>query len=71
MWCSYIPPTIMAVIAIIVIGLKTGDVMAGFLNFGIGTIFAFLFQGSITGFADHHIFPSLKHQAIDVGKKDN
>ena len=68
MWCSYIPPTLMAIIAIIVMGIFTGNYLAGFMNFGIGTIFAFLFQGSITGFADKHIFPSLKHQALDVGK---
>lgn len=59
MWFSYIPPTIMAIIAIII----THE----FNNFGIGTIFAFLFQGGITGLADRHIFKSLKHQAIDVG----
>ena len=59
MWASYIPPTIMAVVAIIV--------TRQFTNFGLGTIFAFLAQGGITGIADKVIFPKLKHQALDVG----
>lgn len=59
MWASYIPPTIMAIIAAIL--TKRVD------NFGIGTIFAFLFQGGITAWADKHIFPKLKHQALDMG----
>ena len=63
MWCSYITPTIMEIIALVI--------THNFVYFGLGTIFAFLFQGSITGFADKHIFPSLKHQAIDVGKVEN
>lgn len=62
MWASYIPPTILAVIALII--TKT------FTNFGAGTVFAFLAQGGITGWADTHIFPKLKHQALDVGEKD-
>ncbi|QAS69537.1 fructose permease [Oenococcus sicerae] len=60
MWVSYIPPTILAVIALIM--------THQFTNFGLGTIFAFLFQGGITGFADRTIFPRLHHQAVDVGK---
>lgn len=60
MWLSYIPPTIMAIIAIIM----TGSIK----NLGLGTIFAFLFQGGITGLADRFVFPNLKHQALDVGK---
>ncbi|WP_022791075.1 fructose permease [Weissella halotolerans] len=60
MWISYTPPTIMAIVAWIMTGkLK---------NFGLGTLFAFLCQGSITGWADKHIFPSLKHQRLDVGE---
>ncbi|GAA6113068.1 MAG: fructose permease [Apilactobacillus sp.] len=59
MWFSYIPPTLMAIIAIII--------THQFNNFGLGTIFAFFFQGGITGIADKHIFKNLKHQAIDVG----
>ncbi len=62
MWASYIPPTIMAIVALVI----TKD----FTNFGLGTIFAFLFQGGITGIADKHVFPKLQHQALDVGKDD-
>ena len=62
MWASYIPPTIMAIIAFVI--------TQQFTNFGIGTIFAFLFQGGITGIADRRVFPGLKHQALDVGKQD-
>ena len=57
MWASYIPPTIMALAALPKMGLA---------NFGLGTIFALLFQGGITGLADRIIFPKLKHQALDV-----
>ncbi|GAA6237082.1 fructose permease [Apilactobacillus micheneri] len=59
MWFSYIPPTIMAIIAIII--------THQFTNFGLGTVFAFFFQGGITGIADAFVFRNLKHQAIDVG----
>lgn len=62
MWASYIPPTIMAIIAF--------AVTRQFTNFGIGTIFAFLFQGGITGIADKTIFPHVTHQALDVGKNE-
>lgn len=61
MWLSYIPPTIMAIIAYL-INFK-------FQNFGLGTLFAFFFQGGITGWADKHIFPNLKHQRLEVGAK--
>ena len=57
MWASYIPPTIMALLALPRMGLA---------NFGLGTVFALLFQGGITGLADRIIFPKLKHQALDV-----
>ncbi|GAY73968.1 fructose permease [Lentilactobacillus kosonis] len=60
MWASYIPPTIMAIMAF--------AITKQFTNFGLGTIFAFLFQGGITGIADRHVFPKLKHQALNVGK---
>jgi len=60
MWFSYVPPTIMGIIAV----LMTGSLV----NIGIGTLFAFLFQGSITGIADRIVFPKLKHQALDVGR---
>lgn len=63
MWASYIPPTIMALIAL----LMTGQIM----NFGIGTLFAFLFQGWLTGQADHFVFPNLHHQSVDVGTKEH
>ncbi|MCH4163627.1 MAG: fructose permease [Lentilactobacillus diolivorans] len=59
MWASYIPPTLMAILAFII--------TKNFTNLGIGTIFAFLFQGGITGIADHRVFPWLKHQNLDVG----
>ncbi|APR07352.1 MULTISPECIES: hypothetical protein [Lentilactobacillus] len=62
MWASYIPPTLMAILAF--------AITRQFTNFGIGTIFAFLFQGGITGIADTKIFPNLKHQALDVGKDE-
>ncbi|WPQ67192.1 fructose permease [Weissella paramesenteroides] len=61
MWASYIPPTIFAIIAFII-------TFPSLYNFGIGTLFAFLFQGSITGVADQYVFRNLHHQAIDVGK---
>lgn len=63
MWVSYIPPTILAIIAFLV--------TRQFTNFGLGTIFALLFQGGITGIADKVIFPRLKHQAVDVGSADS
>ncbi|MGV0167763.1 fructose permease [Furfurilactobacillus sp. WILCCON 0119] len=59
MWASYIPPTLMAIIAF--------AITRQFTNFGLGTLFAFLFQGGITGLADRYVFPHLKHQAVDVG----
>ncbi|MCK8617295.1 fructose permease [Fructobacillus sp. M158] len=58
MWFSYIPPTIIGVVALIA--------LPNFSNYGLGTIFAFLFQGSITGWGDKHIFPKLKHQGISA-----
>ncbi|WP_429970828.1 fructose permease [Fructilactobacillus sp. Tb1] len=58
MWYSYIPPTIIGIIAILI--------TRRIAFYGIGTIFAFLFQGSITGLADKFVFPKLKHQAIDT-----
>lgn len=61
MWASYIPPTIMAIVALVI--------TRQFTNFGVGTIFAFLAQGGITGIADKVIFPKLTHQAVDVGQK--
>lgn len=61
MWASYIPPTIMAIVALVI--------TRQFTNFGLGTVFAFLAQGGITGVADKVIFPKLKHQAVDVGQK--
>ncbi|GLB46930.1 hypothetical protein WR164_09090 [Philodulcilactobacillus myokoensis] len=64
MWFSYIPPTVMAIIAFCI----TRD-LGG--SFGVGTLFAFFFQGGITGLSDKYVFPNLKHQAIDVGKSDN
>ncbi|MDR3128181.1 MAG: hypothetical protein LBT99_02505 [Bifidobacteriaceae bacterium] len=59
MWVSYIPPTIIAIIAAII--------THSLENFGIGTLFAFLFQGNATGLADKLIFKKLKHQAVDLG----
>ena len=59
MWFSYLPPTIMAIIAAIMQG--------GIYNFGLGTLFALLLQGAITGWADGHVIPSLHHQALDLG----
>ncbi|AFT82158.1 fructose permease [Leuconostoc carnosum] len=56
MWASYIPPTILAIIAVII--------FPDFSNYGLGTVFAFLFQGGITGLGDKYIFPGLKHQGI-------
>jgi len=60
MWVSYVPPTIMAIVALVI--------THQFTNFGLGTVFAFLAQGSITGIADKVVFPNLKHQALDVGQ---
>lgn len=60
MWASYIPPTLMAVVAAFMMG--------SIVNFGLGTLFAFVAQGSITGWADNAVFPNLKHQALDVGQ---
>lgn len=68
MWCSYIPPTLIAIAAVVMDGIFQGSFLNGLANFGLGTVFAFLFQGGITGWSDKHIFPSLKHQALDVGK---
>lgn len=60
MWVSYLPPTALAVIALII--------SHQFTNFGLGTIFALLFQGGITGIADKTVFPHLHHRAINVSK---
>ena len=60
MWASYIPPTIMAIIALLI--------THSFVNFGLGTVFAFLAQGGITGIADKMVFPHLHHQKVDVGQ---
>lgn len=57
MWASYIPPTIIGIISI--------AILPDFTNYGLGTIFAFIFQGGITGWADNHIIPGLKHQRIN------
>ncbi|GAB6093383.1 fructose permease [Furfurilactobacillus curtus] len=62
MWMSYIPPTLMAILAF--------AITRQFTNLGIGTLFALLFQGGLTGIADHFIFPHLTHQAVDVGVPD-
>lgn len=59
MWISYIPPTIMGIIAAFMQG--------AIYNYGLGTLFAFLFQGAITGLADKLVFPRLHHQALDIG----
>ena len=61
MWASYIPPTIFAIIAFII-------TFPNLYNFGLGTLFAFLFQGGITGIADKLVFRNLDHQAVDVGE---
>ncbi|PWG00594.1 fructose permease [Levilactobacillus bambusae] len=61
MLASYIPPTILAIVAILITHT--------FTTFGVGTVFAFLAQGAITGWGDQHVFPWLKHQALDVGEK--
>lgn len=72
MWCSYIPPTLIAICAILGCWFFNANLAAVILaNFGLGTVFAFLFQGGITGWTDKHIFPSLKHQALDVGKVED
>ncbi|EHN58394.1 MAG: fructose permease [Oenococcus sp.] len=60
MWVSYLPPTILTVIALII--------SHQFTNFGLGTIFALLFQGGITGAADKIVFPRLHHRAIHVSQ---
>ncbi|GAP00027.1 fructose permease [Fructobacillus ficulneus] len=58
MWVSYIPPTIIGIVALIA--------YPDFSNYGLGTVFAFLFQGNITGWADTRIFSKLKHQGIST-----
>ncbi|WP_240540795.1 VOC family protein [Bifidobacterium vespertilionis] len=45
--------------------LRNGGLAVNY--FGVGTLFAFLCQGGITGWADWHIIPSFTHQALDVG----
>lgn len=62
MWASYIPPTIMAIIALMI--------THQFTNFGLGTIFAFLFQGTFTSLGDKYVFKNLVHQNLDVGEKN-
>ncbi|OZG63086.1 fructose permease [Bifidobacterium lemurum] len=65
MWLSYVPPALVAVVSIALLSVSNGGLTVNF--FGLGTVFAFLFQGGITGWADTHVFPSFKHQALDVG----
>ena len=54
---AYTPP----IIVIVVLVLLTHQIHA----VNIGTIFALLFQGTIVGYADVWIFPSLKHQRLN------
>ena len=35
---------------------------------GLGTLIAFLFQGSVTGWSDRHLFGWFTHQAVDAGQ---
>lgn len=65
MWISYIAPTVVAIGAITVLSIRNGGFTLTY--FGVGTVFAFLCQGGITGWADKHIFGWFKHQALDVG----
>ncbi|MCH4170196.1 MAG: hypothetical protein LKF36_03105 [Lactobacillus sp.] len=57
MWVSFIPPVTMSLIAI----LLSHRIYA----INIGTIFSLLFQGSLVGWADRHVFKTLKHQGLD------
>ncbi|WP_367371120.1 YitT family protein [Pediococcus parvulus] len=52
-WVSYIPA-----IAII---LLTFIVTHHIYSIGLGTILAFILQGAVTGWADRHVFTTLKH----------
>ena len=65
MWLSYVPPALVAIVAIAILSVRGGELTINY--FGVGTVFAFLFQGGITGWADKHIIPSFTHQALDVG----
>lgn len=65
MWLSYVPPALVAIVAVIILSARNGGLTVNY--FGVGTLFAFLCQGGITGWADRHIIPSFTHQALDVG----
>ncbi|NMM94644.1 fructose permease [Bifidobacterium sp. DSM 109957] len=65
MWLSYLPPALVAIAAIAILSVRAGGLTVNY--FGVGTVFAFLFQGGITGWADRHVIPSFTHQALDVG----
>ncbi|WP_412989722.1 YczE/YyaS/YitT family protein [Pediococcus siamensis] len=52
-WISYIP----AISLILLTFIVSRHIYA----IGIGTILAFILQGIVTGWADQHVFPALKH----------
>lgn len=40
------------------------------VSFNIGTLFSFLFQGSLIGWSDKHIFPKLHHRLSNIMRAD-
>lgn len=52
-WISYIP----AISLILLTFIATGHIYA----VGLGTLLAFVLQGAVTGWADRHVFTTLKH----------
>lgn len=52
-WLSYVPAIVVLLICV--------TIDHSLYSVGFGTVWAFLTQGTITGWADTHIFPKLKH----------
>jgi uncharacterized membrane protein YczE len=55
-WASYVPPLVMTVLSLI----ANHQVW----SFGFGTVWAFVTQGYVQGWADEHVAPSFKHHFV-------
>lgn len=64
-WASFTVPTLIIVLATVVRLLEAGTLAVPYV--GLGTVVAFLCQGSVTGWSDRHLFGWFTHQALDAG----
>lgn len=65
-WVSFLVPTAMIVVATVVASVRAGGFVISYV--GLGTLIAFLCQGSVTGWSDRHLFGWFTHQAVDAGQ---